>query len=257
MGLQSQLNDVSSDSIPLLFVALIANSINYLRSFLLGLLQSMGLTRFNHHHHHHHNVDEAFLGSVGSGLAGLIVLADQLNLNRALSYQYCSVQQQEQDEHEEEEEEVEATGSGSEMGRVARPECVVCLSSFRDGDQVRKLDCCHVFHKDCFDGWLDHLNFNCPLCRSPLVSDQRVPLASRRVGGDLLAWFSSRWSEPPHQYYCWDGALSLSFFWVKNFTFLTFYYFGRLVTVLTGGNFYFIFLGSCFFHFFFCFWKSS
>lgn len=184
MGLQSQLNDVSSDSIPLLFVALIANSISYLRSFLLGLLQSMGLTRFNHRH----NVDEAFLGSVGSGLAGLIVLADQLNLNRALSYQYCSVQQQ----HEEEEDEA-ATGSGSEMGRrVARPECVVCLSSFRDGDQVRKLDCCHVFHKDCFDGWLDHLNFNCPLCRSPLVSDQRVPLASRRVGGDLLAWFSLR-----------------------------------------------------------------
>lgn len=193
MGLQSQLNDVSSDSIPLLFVALIANSISYLRSFLLGLLQSMGLTRFNHRH----NVDEAFLGSVGSGLAGLIVLADQLNLNRALSYQYCSVQQQEEEEeheHEHEEEEDEAaTGSGSEMGRrAARPECVVCLSSFRDGDQVRKLDCCHVFHKDCFDGWLDHLNFNCPLCRSPLVSDQRVPLASRRVGGDLLAWFSLR-----------------------------------------------------------------
>lgn len=188
MGLQSQLNDVSSDSIPLLFVALIANSISCLRSFVLGLLQSMGLTRFNHHH----NVDEAFLGSVGSGLAGLIVLADQLNLNRALSYQYCSVQQQEQGEHEDEEEEDEATGSGSEMGRVARPECVVCLSRFRDGDQVRKLDCCHVFHKDCFDGWLDHLNFNCPLCRSPLVSDKRVPLATRRVGGDLLSWFSLR-----------------------------------------------------------------
>jgi E3 ubiquitin-protein ligase RHA2 len=188
MGLQSQLNDVSSESIPLLLVAIIANCVSYLRSFLLGLLQSIGLSRFNnsdhhhHHHHHHHHVDEAFLGAVGSGLAGLIVLADQLNLNRVLSYKYGGESGGGGGG--------EATGPSSAL--TGRPDCVVCLSTFRDGDQVRKLTCRHVFHKDCFDGWLDHLNFNCPLCRSPLVSDERVPLASRRVGGDLLAWFSSR-----------------------------------------------------------------
>ncbi|XP_038707458.1 E3 ubiquitin-protein ligase RHA2A [Tripterygium wilfordii] len=159
MGLQGQLNDVSSDSIPLLLVALIANCFNSLRSFLFGLLQSTGIYRFGPAH-----VED---GLLGSGLAGLIVLAEQLNLNRLFSYRYC-------------------------CNRDCGNKCVVCLSMLRDGDQVRELSCRHVFHKDCFDGWLDHLNFNCPLCRSPLVSDERVTVTRRRVGEDLVAWFPIR-----------------------------------------------------------------
>ncbi|KAJ8747766.1 hypothetical protein K2173_012955 [Erythroxylum novogranatense] len=121
MGLQNQLNDISSDSIPLLLVALIANC--------------------------------------------------QLKLNRLLSYKYCRVE----------------GGGGEDRGAS---DCVVCLCTLRDGEQVRRLDCRHVFHKDCFDGWLDNLNFNCPLCRSPLVSDERVEFTHRRVGEDLMSWFS-------------------------------------------------------------------
>ncbi|KAL0430190.1 UNVERIFIED_CONTAM: E3 ubiquitin-protein ligase RHA2A [Sesamum radiatum] len=68
-------------------------------------------------------------------------------------------------------------------------DCVVCLNRMGDGDRVRKLACRHVFHKDCFDGWLDHLNFSCPLCRAPLVAEERVKYTQRRVAGDLLAWF--------------------------------------------------------------------
>uniref|UniRef100_A0A5B7AIS0 Putative E3 ubiquitin-protein ligase RHA2A n=1 Tax=Davidia involucrata TaxID=16924 RepID=A0A5B7AIS0_DAVIN len=161
MGLQNQLNDVSSESIPILLVAIIANCVNYLRSLLFALLRSVGLSRFDPD-----DVDEGLLGAVGSGLAGLIVMAEQLNLNRVFSYRYSS------DE------------------RGAGLECVVCLSGLRDGDQVRKLACCHVFHKECFDGWLDHLKFNCPLCRSPLVSEERVAVTERRVTGDLVTWFS-------------------------------------------------------------------
>ncbi|KAJ9708293.1 hypothetical protein PVL29_000380 [Vitis rotundifolia] len=162
MGLQSQLNDVSSDSIPLLLVAIIANCVAYIRSLLLGLFQSMGLSRFDAD-----EVEDGLLGAVGSGLASLIVLAEQLNLNRVFSYRY-----------------------GEDGG--AASDCVVCLCRLREGDQVRRLACRHVFHKECFDGWLDHLNFNCPLCRSPLVSDERVALTQRRVGGDLVTWFSLR-----------------------------------------------------------------
>ncbi|XP_048318971.1 E3 ubiquitin-protein ligase RHA2A [Ziziphus jujuba] len=168
MGLHSQLNDVSSDSIPLLMVALIANCVNYLRSFLFGLLHSLGLSRFGSDDH----VDDGLFGAVGSGLAGLIVLADQLNLNRLFSYRYSIVDSG-------------ADGSCSS-------DCVVCLCTLKDGDQVRMLACRHVFHKHCFDGWLDHLNFNCPLCRSPLVSDERVSVTRQRVGGDLVAWFSAQ-----------------------------------------------------------------
>lgn len=165
MGLQSQLNDVSSESIPLLLLSLIANCVSYLRSLLFGVIHSLGISRSNPY-----RVDDGFLGAVGSGLAGLIVLADELNQNRVCSYEYAA----------------------GEDG-VGRPDCVVCLSTLREGDQVRRLPCRHVFHKECFNGWLDHLNFNCPLCRSPLVSDERVALASRRVGSDLVAWFSLRW----------------------------------------------------------------
>ncbi|KAL1568392.1 Zinc finger, C3HC4 type (RING finger) [Salvia divinorum] len=50
-------------------------------------------------------------------------------------------------------------------------DCAVCLNRLARGDHVRTLACRHVFHKDCFDGWLRHLNFNCPLCRAPVVSD--------------------------------------------------------------------------------------
>ncbi|XP_065881507.1 E3 ubiquitin-protein ligase RHA2A-like [Euphorbia lathyris] len=160
MGLQSQLNDVSSDSIPLLLVAIIAKCVDYLRSFLLSAFHSFGVFQFSPSRT---TVEE---GLLGSGLAGLILLADQLKLNRAFSYRYCS------------------SGGGSD--------CVVCLSTLKDGDKVRKLDCRHVFHKECFDGWLDHLKFDCPLCRRPLVSDKRVDTTRMSVGQDLAEWFSFR-----------------------------------------------------------------
>ncbi|CAA2964929.1 E3 ubiquitin- ligase RHA2A-like [Olea europaea subsp. europaea] len=69
-------------------------------------------------------------------------------------------------------------------------DCVVCLNQLVGGDLVRKLSCRHVFHKDCFDGWLHHLNFNCPLCRSPVVPFERVKTTRRRVAGDVLGWFT-------------------------------------------------------------------
>ncbi|KAE8732119.1 E3 ubiquitin-protein ligase RHA2A [Hibiscus syriacus] len=161
MGLQGQLNDVSSDSIPLLLVAAIAKCVGYLRSLLFGFLHAIGL--FPCPEQPTTAVED--VGIIGSGLDTLMVLVEQLNLNKAFSYEYCG------------------GGKGSD--------CIVCLCGLRDGEQVRELDCCHVFHKDCFDGWLDHLNFNCPLCRSPLKNDDRSLNCTRmRVGQDLFAWFA-------------------------------------------------------------------
>ncbi|KAL0463528.1 UNVERIFIED_CONTAM: E3 ubiquitin-protein ligase RHA2A [Sesamum latifolium] len=162
MGLQNQLSDVSSESIVVLMAVLIGKSVRYLRNLVFTILHALGLfyPRFDSDHHHHHSVYDV----VGSGLTGLILLSEQLNLNRV-----CSYQKQSND------------GVGSD--------CVVCLNRMGDGDRVRKLACRHVFHKDCFDGWLDHLNFSCPLCRAPLVAEERVKCTQRRVAGDLLAWF--------------------------------------------------------------------
>ncbi|XP_020202959.1 E3 ubiquitin-protein ligase RHA2A [Cajanus cajan] len=159
MGLQNELNDVWSGSIPLLVLAQVATCVNYLRSMLLALLQSLGLCRF----HGDQTVDETFLAAVGSGLAGLIMLADQLALTNQFCYEGCA---------------------------GADHRCVFCQSTLKDGEQVRMLPCRHVFHRGCFDGWLHRYNFNCPLCRSPLFSDDRLALTQRRLGHQLISWFS-------------------------------------------------------------------
>ncbi|OWM68034.1 E3 ubiquitin-protein ligase RHA2A-like [Punica granatum] len=159
MGIQGQLSDVSSDSIPLLLVALIAGCVNHLRSSILSFLHSLRL-----HHSPAQAPDDGLLRSLGSGLAGLILLAEQLDQNLA---------------------------STTNQRSRSSGDCVVCLSELMDGEAVRALACRHVFHKRCFDGWVDRLNFSCPLCRSPVVSGERVEAVQRRVGGDLVAWFSN------------------------------------------------------------------
>lgn len=48
--------------------------------------------------------------------------------------------------------------------------CAVCLKCMSEGDEVRELgNCCHVFHKECLDGWIDQGQLTCPLCRSKLL----------------------------------------------------------------------------------------
>mgnify|MGYP001166723081 CR=1 FL=1 len=46
--------------------------------------------------------------------------------------------------------------------------CSVCLDEFKDGDTIKKLNCNHIFHKDCLEPWLNN-NRNCPLCRQNIV----------------------------------------------------------------------------------------
>ncbi|CAI8605000.1 unnamed protein product [Vicia faba] len=164
MGLQNQLNDVSSDSIPLLVLMHIATVVNYIRTMLLTLFQSIGLSRLQTDQ----IVDDHFLAAVGSGLAGIILLSDQLSLNNQHFYTY------------------------QDAASADNHRCVFCQSTFENGDHVRKLPCRHVFHRHCLNGWFHRYNFNCPLCRSSLVSDERVALTERRVGSQLISWFTLR-----------------------------------------------------------------
>ncbi|XP_004300948.1 PREDICTED: E3 ubiquitin-protein ligase RHA2A [Fragaria vesca subsp. vesca] len=168
MGLQGQMSDLSSDSIPILLLAVVATFVSHLRSSLFSFLHSLGLCR--RPDRRAPPTDDGLLTAVGSGLAGLAILAEQLNLNSLFSYRY---------DH-------------SRHREGAVPDCIVCLSAMKDGDRVRMLHCRHLFHKHCFDGWLDQLNFSCPICRSPLVHEERVNQTRRRVGGDLVNWFSLR-----------------------------------------------------------------
>ncbi|KAI3816492.1 hypothetical protein L1987_16190 [Smallanthus sonchifolius] len=168
MGLQNQLTDVSSDSLSLFLHAIIADAVSYLRSLIFTALYSLGFARYRSG-----DADGSVLFDVvGSGLAELVILADQLNLNRVLSYKYSSC--------------AEGRSNPTDSG------CVVCLNRLADGEYVRKLPCRHVFHKECFDGWLDHLNFNCPLCRLPLVSDESSIITRRRMTDDVMNWYAFR-----------------------------------------------------------------
>ncbi|KAG5392285.1 hypothetical protein IGI04_022248 [Brassica rapa subsp. trilocularis] len=115
MGLQGQLSDVSSDSLPLMLLSLLAVFLSRLRSFLLPPCDPASNLP----------LDDGSI--VASGLANIIVLADQLSLNRLSSYR--------------------SVGEGGS-------DCVVCLSELHEGEEVRKLECGHVFHKPCLEGWL-------------------------------------------------------------------------------------------------------
>ncbi|KAH7519367.1 hypothetical protein FEM48_Zijuj08G0028500 [Ziziphus jujuba var. spinosa] len=53
--------------------------------------------------------------------------------------------------------------------------CAVCLNQLGMRDEVRELrNCCHVFHRECLDRWLDHDHDHhhktCPLCRAALLT---------------------------------------------------------------------------------------
>ena len=46
--------------------------------------------------------------------------------------------------------------------------CSVCLEEFKEDDIIKKLNCNHIFHKDCLEPWLNN-NRNCPLCRQNII----------------------------------------------------------------------------------------
>ncbi|XP_020595927.1 E3 ubiquitin-protein ligase ATL4-like [Phalaenopsis equestris] len=57
----------------------------------------------------------------------------------------------------------------------ATPDCAICLQFIEPMDHVRELgNCCHEFHMDCMDRWLDLGRFNCPLCRSAVLPSEAI-----------------------------------------------------------------------------------
>lgn len=48
--------------------------------------------------------------------------------------------------------------------------CTVCLCEIEDEEEIRLLENCqHYFHRCCLDGWMEHEQTTCPLCRTPFV----------------------------------------------------------------------------------------
>lgn len=42
-------------------------------------------------------------------------------------------------------------------------ECSICMEEFDEGDDMRSLPCCHIFHQECIDDWLTRKTL-CPVC---------------------------------------------------------------------------------------------
>jgi len=44
-------------------------------------------------------------------------------------------------------------------------DCIICMEKFEEGEQVKQLNCGHIFHGDCIDKWLEKEK-KCPFCKS-------------------------------------------------------------------------------------------
>lgn len=87
------------------------------------------------------------------------------------------------------------SAASHEQAQQGQQQCAICLSEFASGQEVRELPyCCHVFHKDCIDGWLHHNHKTCPLCRTSLVTEEiamQEKLREQELSDQLASWFSS------------------------------------------------------------------
>ncbi|XP_022996076.1 RING-H2 finger protein ATL46-like [Cucurbita maxima] len=66
---------------------------------------------------------------------------------------------------------VEKQGRGSPENKVDEEnrKCTICLCEMERSETMRELcNCCHVFHRDCLDTWIDEFRITCPVCRSML-----------------------------------------------------------------------------------------
>ncbi|WOL14710.1 RING-H2 finger protein ATL50 [Canna indica] len=49
-------------------------------------------------------------------------------------------------------------------------ECIFCLTSVEEGEEITEIRCKHIFHRHCLDRWLVHRQrATCPLCREVVV----------------------------------------------------------------------------------------
>ena len=60
-------------------------------------------------------------------------------------------------------------GDGAGVGLMAGAICSVCLDEYTAGEEIRVLNCRHVFHKSCIDNWI-MLNRTCPICRAEILA---------------------------------------------------------------------------------------
>lgn len=70
----------------------------------------------------------------------------------------------------------EAVGDDENMQIAEQERCLICLSDYEAGEELRKLNKCnHMYHRECIDEWLLTGRNSCPLCRGEGVQESSQP----------------------------------------------------------------------------------
>ncbi|KAF9193408.1 hypothetical protein BGZ50_007480 [Haplosporangium sp. Z 11] len=64
--------------------------------------------------------------------------------------------------------------------------CLVCMSEYEEGEDMRALKCHHGFHQECIDKWLTTGANKCPVCRAAAVVPE-LPSVEPEVSVDATA----------------------------------------------------------------------
>lgn len=54
--------------------------------------------------------------------------------------------------------------------KLEEPSCCICLCEYEKGEALYQLNCGHVYHKECIDGWCES-HTRCPLCNFELEEE--------------------------------------------------------------------------------------
>lgn len=58
----------------------------------------------------------------------------------------------------------------SELLNNSDEKCSICLENFKNNDNIRKIECNHLFHLYCIDKWLLEESYKCPNCKSKIAN---------------------------------------------------------------------------------------
>ena len=51
--------------------------------------------------------------------------------------------------------------------------CVICFENFKVNEKIIKLNCFHIFHKECIENWLNKNNI-CPVCKNKYMYENII-----------------------------------------------------------------------------------
>ena len=51
--------------------------------------------------------------------------------------------------------------------------CVICFEKFKLNEKIIKLNCFHIFHKECIENWLNKNNI-CPVCKNKYLYENII-----------------------------------------------------------------------------------